>query len=70
GQKVRRVVLCAGKVYYDLLEHAEKAGIQDIALVRVEQLYPFPRSAVAHELERFPAAREMVWCQEEPMNQG
>ncbi len=70
GQKVRRVVLCAGKVYYDLLEHAEKAGIQDVALVRVEQLYPFPRSAVAHELDRFPAANEMVWCQEEPMNQG
>ena len=70
GQKVRRIVLCSGKVYYDLVEHAEKAAIQDVALVRVEQLYPFPREAVARELERFPAARELVWCQEEPMNQG
>ena len=70
GQKVRRVVLCSGKVYYDLLERADAAGIHDVALVRVEQLYPFPREAVVRELERFPATREVVWCQEEPMNQG
>ncbi len=70
GQKVWRIVLCAGRVYYDLVEHAGKTGIQDIALVRVEQLYPFPREEATRELERFPAAREVVWCQEEPQNQG
>ncbi len=70
GQKVRRIVLCSGKVYYDLLERAEKSAITDVALVRVEQLYPFPRATVTAELERFPATDQVVWCQEEPMNQG
>ncbi len=69
-KKVRRVVLCAGKVYYDLVEEAAKRGIEDVAIVRVEQLYPFPRKEVRAELERFPGAKEVVWCQEEPMNQG
>ena len=69
-KKVRRVVLCAGRVYYDLLEAAEKQRLESVALVRVEQLYPFPRDAVEAELKRFPAAKNVVWCQEEPMNQG
>jgi len=69
-KKVKRVVLCAGKVYYDLLEEAEKRGLEDVALVRVEQLYPFPRPEVSAEIARFSAAKEVVWCQEEPMNQG
>jgi 2-oxoglutarate dehydrogenase E1 component len=70
GRKVRRVVLCSGKVYYDLVEDAAKRKIDDVAIVRVEQLYPFPRKEVAAELERYPGAKEVVWCQEEPMNQG
>jgi 2-oxoglutarate dehydrogenase E1 component len=70
GKKVRRVVLCSGKVYYDLVEDAAKRRIDDVAIVRVEQLYPFPRKEVAAELERYPGAKEVVWCQEEPMNQG
>ncbi|MCR6495967.1 2-oxoglutarate dehydrogenase E1 component [Thermomonas sp. S9] len=70
AKKVRRVVVCAGKVYYDLLEEAQKQGIQDVALVRVEQLYPFPRPELAAELKRFASATEVVWCQEEPQNQG
>ncbi|GAA0705367.1 2-oxoglutarate dehydrogenase E1 component [Dokdonella soli] len=70
GSKVRRVVLCSGKVYYDLVEDAAKRGIGDVAIVRVEQLYPFPRTEVSAELAKYPAAKEVVWCQEEPMNQG
>jgi 2-oxoglutarate dehydrogenase E1 component len=69
-KKVRRVVLCSGKVYYDLFEEAEKQKITDVAIVRVEQLYPFPRIEVNAELDKYPAAREMIWCQEEPQNQG
>jgi 2-oxoglutarate dehydrogenase E1 component len=69
-KKVKRVVLCAGKVYYDLLEEAEKRGLEDVALVRVEQLYPFPRPEVTEEIARFSATKEVIWCQEEPMNQG
>ena len=70
AKKVRRVVLCSGKVYYDLLEEAQKQGLKDVALVRVEQLYPFPRTQLAAELKRHASAKEVVWCQEEPMNQG
>jgi 2-oxoglutarate dehydrogenase E1 component len=69
-KKARRVVVCGGKVYYDLVEALEEKKITDVALVRVEQLYPFPRPALAAELKRFGAAKEVVWCQEEPMNQG
>jgi 2-oxoglutarate dehydrogenase E1 component len=69
-QAVTRVVVCGGKVYYDLLEEAEKRGLGDVAIVRVEQLYPFPRTELAAELKRFANARDVVWCQEEPMNQG
>ena len=67
--KIRRVVMCTGKVYYDLYEEREKRGIDDIYLLRIEQLYPFPSKALVAELARFKQA-EMVWCQEEPRNQG
>ncbi|MFC5439660.1 2-oxoglutarate dehydrogenase E1 component [Rhodanobacter ginsenosidimutans] len=70
AKKVKRVVFCSGKVYYDLLESAEAKKLADVAIVRVEQLYPFPRDEVSAELEKYPAAKEVVWCQEEPMNQG
>ncbi|GAA6155715.1 2-oxoglutarate dehydrogenase E1 component [Pyruvatibacter sp. HU-CL02332] len=68
-QKIRRVVMCSGKVYYDLLEEREKRGIDDVYLMRVEQLYPFPAKSMIKELERFANA-DMVWCQEEPKNMG
>ncbi|MHB0950671.1 MAG: 2-oxoglutarate dehydrogenase E1 component [Allorhizobium sp.] len=67
--KIRRVVMCSGKVYYDLLEEREKRGIDDVYLLRIEQLYPFPAKALINELSRFRNA-EMVWCQEEPKNMG
>jgi 2-oxoglutarate dehydrogenase E1 component len=66
---MRRVVLCTGKVYYDLYEEREKRGINDIYLLRIEQLYPWPHKALIAELARFKQA-EFVWCQEEPMNMG
>ncbi|MGY0798467.1 2-oxoglutarate dehydrogenase E1 component [Lysobacter sp. A286] len=69
-KKIKRVVVCGGKVYYDLLEDATKRGADDVAIIRVEQLYPFPREALAAELKRFSSAREVIWCQEEPQNQG
>ncbi|MEM7620875.1 MAG: 2-oxoglutarate dehydrogenase E1 component [Pseudomonadota bacterium] len=67
--EIKRVVLCSGKVYYDLYEEREKRNINDIYLMRVEQLYPFPEKALTDELSRFQGA-EMVWCQEEPRNNG
>lgn len=67
--KIRRVVLCSGKVYYDLYEEREKRGIDDIYLLRVEQLYPFPAKALVNILSRFLQA-DIVWCQEEPKNMG
>ncbi|WP_455476112.1 2-oxoglutarate dehydrogenase E1 component [Bartonella sp. B17] len=67
--KIRRVVLCTGKVYYDLYEEREKRGIDDIYLLRVEQLYPFPAKALVNVLSRFLQA-EIIWCQEEPKNMG
>jgi 2-oxoglutarate dehydrogenase E1 component len=67
--KIRRVVICSGKVYYDLYEEREKRGIDDVYLLRIEQLYPFPAKALINELTRFRNA-EMVWCQEEPKNMG
>jgi 2-oxoglutarate dehydrogenase E1 component len=69
-KQVKRVVLCSGKVYYDLFEAAEKQKLDNVAIVRVEQLYPFPRPEVTAELDKYASAREVVWCQEEPMNQG
>jgi 2-oxoglutarate dehydrogenase E1 component len=67
--KIRRVVLCSGKVYFDLHEEREKRDINDIYILRVEQLYPFPMKALVQELTRFKQA-EVVWCQEEPRNMG
>jgi len=67
--KIRRVVLCSGKVYFDLYEEREKRGIDDIYLMRIEQLYPVPLKALVQELSRFKSA-EVVWCQEEPRNMG
>ena len=67
---VRRVVFCSGKVYYDLLERRRADGLKDVALVRLEQLYPFPAEEYAATLGRYPNAHELVWCQEEPQNQG
>ena len=66
---IRRVVLCSGKVYYDLFEAREERGTDDVYLMRVEQFYPVPRKALMKELKRFRQA-EMVWCQEEPRNMG
>ena len=67
--KIRRVVLCSGKIYYDLYDEREKRGLNDVYLLRMEQLYPFPARALIQELSRFKDA-EMVWCQEEPKNMG
>ncbi len=67
--KIKRVVLCSGKVYYDLYEEREKRGINDVYLMRLEQLYPVPMKALVQDLGRFKQA-EMVWCQEEPRNMG
>ena len=68
-KKIKRVVMCSGKVYYDLLEERDRRGISDIYILRFEQFYPFPAISAVKELERFKNA-EMVWCQEEPKNQG
>jgi 2-oxoglutarate dehydrogenase E1 component len=68
-EKMRQVVICSGKVYFDLYEEREARGIDDIYLLRVEQLYPFPLKATGDLLSRFPDA-EVVWCQEEPQNMG
>jgi 2-oxoglutarate dehydrogenase E1 component len=67
--KIRRVVLCSGKVFYDLYEDREKRGVDDIQIIRVEQLYPFPTKTLMQVLSRFKNA-EIVWCQEEPRNMG
>jgi len=68
--EIKRVVLCSGKVYYDLAEQRDAKGIREVAVMRLEQLYPFPLSEVTSFIEEFPAAIEVVWCQEEPQNQG
>ena len=68
-ENIRRVVMCSGKVYYDLFEEREKRGVRDVYLLRVEQLYPFPARAARKELSRFPKA-DVIWCQEEPGNMG
>ena len=67
--KIRRVVMCSGKVYYDLYEEREKRGVDDVYLLRVEQLYPVPLKSLVQELGRFTKA-EFTWCQEEPRNMG
>ena len=67
---VRKVVLCSGKVYYDLLGARRERELADVALLRVEQLYPFPHKALEAELKKYPNASQIVWCQDEPQNQG
>lgn len=67
--EIRRVMLCSGKVYYDLLEERDKRELKDVYLLRMEQIYPFPVKALTNELSRFPAA-DVAWCQEEPKNMG
>jgi 2-oxoglutarate dehydrogenase E1 component len=68
--QVQRVVFCSGKVYFDLLKARRSEGLREVALVRIEQLYPFPSEEYQAVLSRYPNAREIVWCQEEPQNQG
>jgi 2-oxoglutarate dehydrogenase E1 component len=69
-KKVRRVVICTGKVYYDLYTRRQEEGIDDVAIVRIEQLYPFPYTELGEVIAGFPNAAEYIWCQEEPRNQG
>jgi 2-oxoglutarate dehydrogenase E1 component len=70
ADKVKRVVVCSGKVYYDLVKKREELGSDDVAILRAEQLYPFPHKAFASELKKYPNATELVWTQDEPQNQG
>ncbi len=70
AQKVKRVVFCSGKVYFDLVAARRERSIDDIAIVRLEQLYPFPHDQFKIEIDRYKDAKEIVWCQEEPGNQG
>ncbi len=69
-KNVKRVVLCSGKVYYDLLEQRRKNEQTDVAIVRIEQLYPFPHDDIQKALAQFTDVKDFVWCQEEPLNQG
>ncbi len=69
-EKVERLILCTGKVFYDLLEEREKAGIDNVHVLRIEQLYPFPMPALVNELKRFRHVKKAIWCQEEPKNMG
>jgi len=70
GDKVKRVIACSGKVAYDLIKRRDEKKAWDVAIMRVEQLYPFPHKAFASEMKRFPNATEVMWCQDEPQNQG
>ena len=70
ADEIDRVVICAGKVYYDLFEARQTAGVNNIALVRLEQMYPFPEDELAATLAQYNNLKEVIWCQEEPMNQG
>lgn len=69
-KKVKRVVLCSGKVYYDLYNRREELGVDDVAIVRIEQLYPFPEADLIAALKPYSNVKSVVWCQEEPLNQG
>jgi 2-oxoglutarate dehydrogenase E1 component len=70
NDKVKRVIACSGKVFYDLSKKREEKGLDDVAILRVEQLYPFPHKAFATELKKYPNATDVVWTQDEPQNQG
>ena len=70
ASQVTRLVMCSGKVYYDLVKQRAEKKIGDVAIIRVEQLYPFPHKALTAELKKYPKLEEIVWCQDEPQNQG
>ena len=70
AEKVKRILVCSGKVYYDLVKKREELGSDDVAILRAEQLYPFPHKVFAAELKKYPNATELVWTQDEPQNQG
>lgn len=70
ADKVRRLIACSGKVYYDLIKYRREHGIADMAIIRLEQLYPFPHDEFAAQVAAYPNATEALWCQEEPGNQG
>ncbi|WP_209589964.1 2-oxoglutarate dehydrogenase E1 component [Massilia sp. BHUDP2] len=70
ASKVKRVQVCSGKVYYDLVNARKTRGVSDVAIVRIEQMYPFPHKSFAAELKKYPNATEVVWVQDEPQNQG
>ncbi|HAL37110.1 MAG TPA: 2-oxoglutarate dehydrogenase E1 component [Polaromonas sp.] len=70
SDKVKRVIACSGKVYYDLAKRREEKGADDAVILRIEQLYPFPHKAFAAELKKYPNVADIVWCQDEPQNQG
>jgi len=69
-ERVKRLIVCTGRVYYDLVAARAERKADDVAIIRIEQLYPFPHKAFAAEIKRYPNAREIVWCQDEPQNQG
>ena len=70
AKQVTRLVMCSGKVYYDLVKQRTEKKITDVAVIRLEQLYPFPHKALVAELKKYPKVQEVVWCQDEPQNQG
>ena len=69
-EKIKRLILCTGKIFYDLIEEREKRGIDDVHVFRIEQLYPYPTDPLAYELKPFTDVEKVVWCQEEPKNMG
>ena len=68
--KVRRIIACSGKIYYELMAYRREHEINDMAIIRIEQLYPFPHDEFQAEINRYKKAKEVFWCQEEPGNQG
>jgi 2-oxoglutarate dehydrogenase E1 component len=70
AKNVRRIVFCSGKVYFDLQEARQLHDLKDVAIIRIEQLYPFPVEQYAAMIEQYAGVRDVVWCQEEPQNQG
>ena len=70
ADKVKRIIACSGRVYYDLVKKREEKGCDDVAIIRIEQLYPFPHKAFGAEIKKYPHATEIIWCQDEPQNQG
>lgn len=69
-KNVKRIIVCSGKIYYELLVYRKEQRIKDMAIIRLEQLYPFPHEEFQAEIDRFSKAKDVIWCQEEPGNQG